>query len=130
MQQAMQNLIDEVQPAPARSMPSYEELTEFARGVPHRPGATGALLDRDGFIQHHPLFARVRNEIDGWADLSDEALAHVIEATVFQLRRMATEEAVIDLDYLGELHRVEDVVCERGDSERRTWLAWLGGVFS
>jgi hypothetical protein len=53
------------------------------------------------------LEAAVINEIDGMADVTDEHLRWIVEATVFQLARAIERRDHVDMDYIGEFRRVQ-----------------------
>ncbi len=106
METAMQNFVDEVRPAEDAPEAAHEEI----------------VLEAHAF-REHPLFTAVRDALMG-VDISDDELAYVIEETVFQLRRLASQQAVTDLDYLGDIQRHEEIECDSDGTRRRSCLVW------
>jgi hypothetical protein len=62
--------------------------------------------NRDFFLEH-PLSVAVRKEVRGLVDLSDADIAWLVEATLWQLQRLAKRSGAVDLDYLGQIVSID-----------------------
>lgn len=78
----------------------------------------------DTAFDHHAITQRVRRELRDMTHLTPEEIAWIVEATLFQLPRLARDEGTVDLDYLGEVRLQANVECDTAACRTTYKLVW------